>query len=147
MTRRSYLLTAIAALSILVAGCGDEAAPEDDHQHNSSLKGPNKGDLVKVTDDVWFEVVIIHDEKAMIVWTHTGPHAGNLQPTKAQYQPVLLFTYEDGEARVEGAPYPTGGENAFKIVHPGLQWDIPDGELSTQIGDQVKTVPLPEHHH
>lgn len=148
MTRRFRLLAPLAVLSLVLAGCGDDAGQtEDPHQHDAHLHGPNDGDLVELTDGVWFEVAVFHDEATMLLWTHTGPHAGNLKPTRMTHQPVLSFSFESSEAQVEGVRYPDGGDNAFKFVHDALGWDIPDGKLSTQIGTRTLTMPLPAHHH
>ena len=147
MTRRIRLLTHLTLLCLVLAGCGDDPKPDDPHQHQAHVHGPNHGDLVELTDGVWLEVAVFHDSAAMVLWTHKGPHAGDLKPAKMPQQPSLSFSFEGSEAQVEGVPYNEGGDNAFKFVHGALGWDIPDAMLSMQIGSEVHTVPMPSHHH
>mgnify|MGYP001185420384 CR=1 FL=1 len=76
MTRRALLLTQIAILSLMIAGCDADPKQGGAHEHPAHLHGPNHGDLAQLTDGVWLEVAIFHDQATMVLWTHAGPHAG-----------------------------------------------------------------------
>ena len=147
MTRRALLLTQIAILSLMIAGCDADPEQGGAHEHPAHLHGPNHGDLAQLTDGVWLEVAIFHDQATMVLWTHAGPHAGDLKPSKMPHQPTLSFSFEGSDALIEGVPFSEAGDNAFKFVHGALGWDIPGAKLSMQIDTTTHTVDVPAHHH
>ena len=148
MPRHFWLLAPLAAFSLLLVGCDNHTAPpEDTHQHSAHLHGPNGGVLAKLTDGVWVEFHVVHDDKTLLGWTYTGAHEGELKASEMSQQPVLSFNFGGSEVNIEGKNYPDGGDNVFTFVHAALAEDIPGAKFSMQIGTQTVTVPVPAHHH
>ncbi len=156
MHQLTPLLLTSAVLAVLCAGCGDEQDATDGQQapHNHAHRhGPAHGELAQVAEGLWLEFHIIHDERTLLAWVYTGPHAGDLTPAKTAQPPVFSFSANGSTVKVEGTAAPqfdnpqTGVPHRF--THDALASDVADGTVTLVMtpGAAAQSVVLPEHHH
>ena len=149
MNRAATLLTTSVCLIALLSACGDQTEPAQHSHNHPHLHGPMGGELVKVADDLWIEFQFVHDEQAMIMWTYSGAHEGDLKAMVVASPPTLSFAHGGKQISIASKHDPGIGDNAYRFNHEALEGDIPGASVNVVkvAGGEAMSAVLPDHHH
>lgn len=148
MSQRPLVILCVFALPLLLAGCGDEAADSGTGHQHAPAKTPNGGQLGRIEGtDFWIETTELPDDEMIVMWMHQGKTSEELEPWDSPFMPIANFQHDGAPAQVEGTKEPEFGPSAFKFKHAAFKNHMHGITFTIQIGTEMKSVPMPHHHH